>query len=92
MQQMECGLVGIGIYLLLGLLSGYWLVTLPALFLFYILYLFFFLINLFKYKKWNSSYEKVPFEIEAYNNANRATYLGLRRPFEWRKYCSQSVH
>jgi len=86
MQQMECGLVGVFSYLLIGFLSGYWFVSLPVLFLFYTLYLFFYLINLFRYKRRINAYENIPFEREAYLNSNRYSYIGLRKPFSWILY------
>lgn len=89
MQQTECGLVGIIIYLLSGLIFNIWLVSLPALLLFYILYLFFFLINRFKFTTWKKAYDNIPFEREAYCNSNRSAYLGLRKPFAWIKYINE---
>lgn len=84
MQQTECGLAGLFIFSLIFTLSGLWLVFLPVLFLFYILYLFFFLINLFRFK--GKAYDMIPFERESYLNSNRLVYLGLRKPFAWIKY------
>lgn len=86
MQQMECGLVGMIIYFLSGLVFNNWLISLPVLFLFGILYLFFFLINRFRFKNWDEAYENIPFEKEAYRNSNRSVYLGLRKPFAWVNY------
>ena len=86
MQQLECLLVGMLIYLIAGLLSGNWIFPLPALLLFGILYLIFYLINMIRFHKSDQAYEEIPFEKEAYLNSNRQVYLGLRRPFGWVKY------
>jgi hypothetical protein len=84
MQQIECGLVGLVISGFIYFMSGSWLVSLPALLLFYILYLLFFIINLFRFK--GRAYDEIPFERESYLNSNRSVYLGLRKPFAWVKY------
>ena len=95
-QQMECGLVGLFFYFCLGLIYRSWLVGLPALFLFYLLYLTFFIFNMIKIRRkmkgisfrirWNISYEKIPFEIEASNNCNSIVYLKNRKLFAWMRY------
>jgi hypothetical protein len=84
LQQTECGLVGISIYILISILSGSLIVGIPALFLFYILYLFFFIINLFRFPGY--AYDEIPFEREAKRNSNRSVYIGLRKPFSWIRY------
>ena len=86
MQQLECLLAGMLIYLVTGLLSGNWIFTLPVLLLFGILYLIFYLVNIIRFHKSNQAYEEIPFEKEAYLNSNRAVYLGLRKPFGWIRY------
>jgi hypothetical protein len=89
---MECGMTGILLYMIIGILSGFWLWTLPVLFFFYIMYLFFFLINLIRYKDSDIAYNKIPFEEEAYQNQNISVYLGLRKPFAWIKYiCKEKI-
>lgn len=84
LQQMECGPVGFLIYVLIGIVSDSWLVGLPALFLFFILYILFFIVNIFRFGK--RAYEEIPFEREAKRNSNRSVYIGLRKPFSWIRY------
>lgn len=86
MQQLECGLVGLFIFILVWIFCGFKFLVLPVLFLFYILYLIMYLVNLIRYRNTWIAYCKIPFENEAYRNANRSAYLGLRKPFAWIKY------
>lgn len=86
MQQLECGLVGLFIFLSVWILYGFKFFILPVLFLFYILYGIMYLVNLIRYQNTWIAYCKIPFENEAYRNANRSAYLGLRKPFAWIKY------
>lgn len=83
-QQMECGLVGIVIYVGIGLPTHIWLWSLPILFLYYWIYLFNFIWNLFKYK--GNPLVMTKFEREAYNKANLYGYYKLRKPFAWIDY------
>jgi hypothetical protein len=58
---------------------------------FYLVYGFFFLLNFFKgfFKKdggWNTSYYRIPFEQEAYDNEENLDYLKSRKPYAWIKY------
>lgn len=52
---------------------------------FYILYGYYYLINLFK-PSVKDSYYAIPFEKEAYENENNLEYLKKRRPFSWTSY------
>ncbi len=83
-QQRECGMVGIILYLLIGLVLNSWIYALPAIFLFYILYLLNWLINIPRFGK--QAYKMISFEQEAKLNANIYGYYVLRRPFDWIKY------
>lgn len=85
-QQMECGLVGGLIYLVLGLTSHNWLWTLPVLFLFLWIYWINILVNRFRFGEWRMAYRLSAFEREAYNKANISNYHVLRRPFDWIRY------
>ena len=86
-QQMECGLAGTVLYIIFGFLFSNWLVVLPALFLFYILYILNFLILwIFTYRTTYQAYIGVSFEREAYFKANLVNYYVLRRPFNWFRY------
>lgn len=85
-QQTECGLVGVVVSCSLWLILHNWLISLSALFLFYILYLVFYIINLIKFKNRNQAYHDIPFENEAYLNANFKYYPDMRRWFAWLKY------
>ena len=86
-QQFELGLVGAVVYIMICLITGFWLAFLPVLFLFYILYGIFYLRNkwLFKLDHMNS-YRLIPFEREASRYENLYNYVVLRRPFAWRKF------
>lgn len=76
-QQFELSLVAVFAYIVLGLLIGEWLWTIPVLFLFYILYI---LSSIFMGYVYN------PFEREAYTMDNDLTYLERRKLFSWMKY------
>jgi len=57
---------------------------------FYLLYVFFWIINLFRYRKEENpgqvAYMNIPFEREAYQNQDNFTYLQERKRYSWRKY------
>jgi len=84
-QQMECGMVGILIYSFLGLLLNAWLITIPVIFLWYIIYAVNYVANIFrcKSKLFNNF---VAFNREANAKSNIYNYIILRRPFNWRYY------
>ena len=86
LQQMELGLVGLIIYLIVGFAAGVWIATLPLLFLFYILYGFFYLLNIIKGYIHISAYKCIPFEREARRYQEVSNYSYIRRPFAWWKY------
>lgn len=50
---------------------------------FYILYLIFWIFNLFKYKKSHLAYYMIPFEQEAYNHQNDPNYPKNRKLYSW---------
>ena len=52
----------------------------------WILYAFFWLVGLVKYKSGKEAYYKNPFEQEAYNNAPVTNYLQDRKRYSWWKY------
>ncbi len=80
-QQMECGMAGVLIYFILGLLLKSWLVSLPVIFLWLIIYAVNYVANLFRFPK---SYRTlVAFNREANRFANILHYTILRRPFAW---------
>jgi hypothetical protein len=84
-QQMECYLVGTGLYVGIGLLFHVWLWTLSVVFLYFWWYLIEYFVNIIKYKG-NFNKKMISFEREAYNNSNIYGYYLLRRPFNWIKY------
>ena len=57
---------------------------------FYILYVFFWILNIFRY--WGSenifqkAYQEIPFEREAYANDSNDIYLMTRKKFNWKNY------
>ena len=77
MQQIELGVIGLIFYLAIGFNAHVWLLTIPVLLLFYVLYLIFTLIY---------GYRNNPFEREAYNNSNITDYWRHREWFGWLKY------
>ena len=84
-QQMECGMVGILVYLILGLLINTWLITLPVIFLWCIIYAVNYVANIFRYK--SKLFSKfVAFNREVNAKSNIGNYIVLRRPFNWRYY------
>ena len=84
-QQMETGLVGFGLFLLLQLTIRFWF-ALPVLLLFYIIYFINWIVNVFKWGR--KAYVNIAFEREAYQNASVTDYLKTRKPFAWMKYIS----
>lgn len=51
---------------------------------FYLLYVWYYLIALFRYFDHNLAYYSIPFEIEAYENQSNMNYLD--NPTNWKKY------
>ena len=56
--------------------------VLPFLFV----YLWDFLVGLYKYKNARKAYQRIRFEQEAYGNDRNSVYLRARKPFRWRNY------
>jgi len=77
-------MVGIVLYLLIGLVLNDWICALPAIFLFYEIYLLNWLINIPRFGR--KAYKMTGFEREAKLNANIYGHYILRRPFDWIKY------
>ena len=53
---------------------------------FYILYVMYWVINLFKFKDYSIAYKLIPFEREAYANEYKDYYFEERPMFAWTKY------
>ena len=53
---------------------------------FYLLYAYFYLVGLIKFKDKQRAYFMIPFEQEAYSNAQNLDYLKTRKWFAWRRY------
>ena len=53
---------------------------------FLVLYLYDFLLGLYKYKNFNDAYRSIRFEREAYGNEYDENYLEMRQKFAWLKY------
>lgn len=53
---------------------------------FYILYAFYYLVAIIKYKNKQQAYYMIPFEQEAYENDDNFDYLKTRKWFAWRRY------
>ena len=53
---------------------------------FWILYLLFWVFNIFKYWNFSKAYMQIPFEQEAYNLETLIKYLEVRKKFKWFKY------
>tara|TARA_R100000808_G_scaffold24984_1_gene60183 strand:+ start:13180 stop:13524 length:345 start_codon:yes stop_codon:yes gene_type:complete len=53
---------------------------------FYLIYLFDFIISLWKYKNFIDAYKSIRFEREAYTNQYDEHYLKYRPAYAWRKY------
>jgi hypothetical protein len=53
---------------------------------FYILYVFFWMFGLFKYKNAQLAYMSIPFEKEAYSNHDDIVYLLNRKRNDWLRY------
>ncbi len=53
---------------------------------FYLLYVFFYVKNIFKYKSSSLAYREIPFEKEAFENDNDQVYLLKRKRFAWINY------
>ena len=52
----------------------------------WLLYAYYYLVGLYKYKDRYKAYRENPFEREAYANDNDPTYLIKRKKFIWRNY------
>jgi len=85
-QQMECGLVGIILYLGVSWILGSWIWTLPILFIYFWIFIANYLLNIYRFKRIDAWYRMIMFEREAYNHANIWEYTRLRRPFDWLEY------
>lgn len=57
-----------------------------GLFKFLILYIYYYLQNIFVYKKHGESYLKIPFEIEARLSEDKESSILETREFHWKKY------
>ena len=57
---------------------------------FYILYVAFWFIGLFKYRSTQVAYYEIPFEREAYLNDDDLSYLSSRKRHAWTEYISIS--
>lgn len=53
---------------------------------FYILYFYYYLVGIIKYKDKQQAYYMIPFEQEAYSNDQDLDYLKTREWFAWRRY------
>ena len=53
---------------------------------FYLLYVYYYLVGLAKYKDKQKAYYMIPFEQEAYEYDNQLDYLETRKPYSWTKY------
>ena len=53
---------------------------------FYLLYVCYWLVGVWKLRSFHKAYMFIPFEKEAYANDEDPTYPLRRRPFSWRKY------
>lgn len=51
---------------------------------FYLVYLYFWIKGLFKYKSFNKAYKNNPLEIEAYTNDDNVNYIYLRERYAWK--------
>ena len=88
-QQLECGLAGLFVYLIISLFFHTWLVTLPVLLLFCWIYILEWIVKYLTPPV--GAYFDIGFEREAYSNENRSAYLGLRKPFAWIKYVFKKI-
>jgi len=84
-QQLECGLAGLLLFIILGFLIN-WFIALPALFLYWILYGLFFVMNIINGYYWRRANRSICFKREANQYANIYAYWKIRRPFSWIKY------
>ena len=57
---------------------------------FYLLYVIFWVVGIFKYRSTQIAYYEIPFEREAYNHDGDYEYLNNRKLFAWTKYISSS--
>ena len=53
---------------------------------FYILYFYYYLVGIIKYKDKQQAYYMIPFEQEAYANDQDLDYLKNRKRFAWRRH------
>ena len=53
---------------------------------FYLLYVWYWIVGVWKLGSFHDAYMYIPFEKEAYANDHDPTYPVRRKPFSWRKY------
>jgi len=53
---------------------------------FYILYVWYWLVGVWKFRSFHTAYRAIPFEKEAYTHDQDPTYPIRRKAFSWRKY------
>jgi len=53
---------------------------------FYLLYVWYWLVGVWKLRSFHGAYRNIPFEKEAYANDQDPTYPLNRKPYSWRKY------
>ena len=58
---------------------------------FYLLYVYYWLKNLIKYRDSGKAYFNIPFEIEAYTHEQDLDYLETREKHAWKKYIGDEI-
>ncbi len=59
---------------------------------FYVLYLWYYLFNLIKYKSTMKAYKQIPFEIEARGNEKNLNYIKTRKFYSWTKHIKVPIY
>lgn len=88
-QQMECGLAGTFLYIIVCWFIGWpflWVFLLPVPFCFYWIFVISYMILWIRYKNSFVAYESICFVRESVRFCNIYGYYKLRRPFDWMKY------
>ena len=58
---------------------------------FYVLYVYYWLKNLIKYKNSSTAYYNIPFEVEAYTHDQDLEYLSNRKKHAWKAYINKKI-
>jgi len=86
-QQKEVFILGVLLAAIVAITTSSLILTILTHFIYYVIYILNYFINIFKYK--NNAYKNIAMEREAYSNSDNDNYLTERKLFAWIKYINK---